>query len=82
MSADPVDSSQRSPGSVSGKQIRERSEMNPGMWAKSAEEGIVTPRERVEAAFRFEEVHPVPYHIWMEPEVEARLDAHLPSPAA
>jgi len=38
--------------------------------------GKFDTRERVEAAFRFKEVYPVPYHIWIEPEVEARLDAY------
>jgi hypothetical protein len=55
---------------------REHREMNPDGQAKPAEQGPLTPRECVEAALGFEEARPVPYHIRIEPEVEARLNAH------
>ncbi len=37
----------------------------------------MTPREIVqEKVFRFEEIHPVPYHMWVDGNVAERLDAH------
>lgn len=39
----------------------------------------MTPRQRVERAFAFEEVDLVPYWIQMDPELEKRLDEHYGS---
>ena len=39
-----------------------------------------TPRERVEAAFRFEEPDRLPYTIWVDDEPAARLAAHYGTP--
>ena len=41
----------------------------------------MTPREIVkDKVFRFEEVRPVPYHMWIDDDVRRRLDAHYGGP--
>jgi len=41
----------------------------------------MTPREIVkEKVFGFQEIHPVPYHMWIDPDVQKRLDEHYGGP--